>query len=145
MTCIPVGRRGPDVIPAQLHLRCRPRRVVVLLVGIVVLSLADLIITLTHLTTVGMAEANPVARWVIQWTGSPVSLVLFKVATVGVCVVLLYRVRHHLQGEIAAWLALVILAGMSVMWFSYTAVYENPVDATVAQEMLVHGNWVRFK
>ena len=45
--------------------RDRSRRVILLIVGIVVLSLADLIVTLWHLTSVGMAEANPIAAWII--------------------------------------------------------------------------------
>lgn len=145
MTCVPAARQLPGKTSKTINLPGRSRRVVILLVGIVVLSLADLIITMAHLTTIGMAEANPVARWVIEWTGSPISLVLFKFATVGICVILLYRVRDRVQGEIAAWLAVAILACMSIMWFSYTEHYDNPMDVTVAQDLLMRGHWVRFE
>ena len=53
--------------PQKRLRRDRSRRVILLIVGIAVLSLADLIVTLWHLTSVGMAEANPIAAWIITF------------------------------------------------------------------------------
>ena len=103
----------------------RARRVIVLLLGIVVLSFADFIVTLTHLRTIGMIEANPIAAWLIETTASPWMLAAYKVVTVAVCVGLLYHVRRHVAGELAAWTALAILAAMSVVWHQYTLQLEE--------------------
>ena len=131
--------------PATDRARPRVRRVLTLLIGITVLSVADLIITMTHLTAGGMAEANPLARWVIERTGSPVSLASFKLLTVLVCVALLYKVRRHFQAELAAWCALGILACMSVMWFSYSQHLDSPMEVKLAQTESVRSEWVQFE
>lgn len=96
-----------------------------LLIAIVVLSLADLAVTLTHLQTIGMAEANPLAAFLIDSTGSSWVLGIYKCLTVAVCVMLLYRARRHVQGEIASWLGLIILVGVSVLWYLYTDAYTD--------------------
>lgn len=116
----------------------RPRRVLVLLAAIVVLSLADLAITLSHLRSTGMVEANPVAAFLIRHTGSAWALGLFKVGTVMACVLLLFRVRHHVQGEIASWLALFILVGVSVMWHYYAQASDDPQTVRIAH--VLHGD-----
>jgi len=122
----------------NLVLGDRPRRVMMLLAAIVVLSLVDLLITIAHLRSVGMVEANPLAAYLIRTTGSWWALALYKSATVAVCVVLLHRARRHVQGEIASWLALVILVGVSVMWHCYMQESESPDVVRIAQ--VVHGD-----
>jgi uncharacterized membrane protein len=108
------------------HVRSRARRVIVLLAAVVVLSVADLLVTLVHLRTIGMMEANPVAAFLIRVTESPVSLICFKALTVFICVALLYRLRHHAEGEVAAWCAVVILVALAVMWHDYARRIESP-------------------
>jgi len=93
----------------------RARRVVVLLSGIIALSAADLLATIAHLR-IGMIEGNPLARYIIETTQSMSALAAFKVATVLVCVGLLYRLRCSMQGEVAAWTAVVILSALSIWW-----------------------------
>ncbi len=122
----------------------RPRRVLVLLTGIIILSLADLVITMVHLKSTGMAEANPIARFVIGFSQSPLSLICFKALSVMICVVLLFKVRRTLQGEIAAWCAMLILSAMSVMWFHYARQYESTIDLQVAQTELGSNLWVHL-
>lgn len=138
-----IAHRNAGLWSAITH--SRPRRVVILLVGIVILSVADLIITLTHLEALGMAEANPLARFIIEHTHSPLSLVSFKLLTVLVCVGLLYKVRRHLQAEIAAWCALAILACMSAMWFSYSRNMDAPSDMNLTRTASVRHDWVQFE
>ena len=111
----------------------RPRRVTVLLAGIAVLSLADLAVTIAYLQANSMMEANPLAAYVIRASQSVWVLVAFKLATVGICVGLLYRVRRHLCGEIASWCALAILMGISVMWHSYSNQIEGVEEIVLAQ------------
>jgi len=130
-------RSRPSTLPVEPRLNLvlgdRPRRVMMLLAAIVVLSLVDLVITIIHLRSVGMVEANPLAAYLIRTTGSWWALVLYKSATVAVCVLLLHRARRHIQGEVASWLALVILVGVSIMWHCYMRESESPEVVRIAQ------------
>jgi hypothetical protein len=111
----------------------RSRRVMVLVAGIIILSVADFVVTLAFLRANWMMEANPIAAYLIEETQSPWILAAFKAVTVGVCVGLLYRVRHHRCGEVAAWCAMVILTIMSLMWHSYSSHFDGPEDIMLAQ------------
>ncbi len=114
----------------------RARRVTLLVAGIIVLSVADLIITLAFLRANWMMEANPIAAYLIKTTQSPWVLAAFKAASVGICVALLYRLRQHLAGEVAAWCAVGILAVMSVMWHSYSKQFDDQHHMILAQAPL---------
>jgi hypothetical protein len=135
-----------SIWPRAAVLRClsqllchtpRSRRVSVLVLGIIVLSLADLFITLAYLKANWMMEANPLAAWIIQNSRSPLALALFKIGSVGVCAALLYRPRHHRSGEVAAWCALAVLILMSVMWHDYASHFDNP-EAIMEQMAVAH-------
>jgi hypothetical protein len=104
----------------------RSRRVAVLVAGIILLSLADLVITIAYLRANFMFEANPIAAHLIRSTQSPWALAAFKMATVGICVFLLLKLRRYRAGEVAAWCAVGILAVMSVMWNRYAAIIDEP-------------------
>ena len=73
----------------------RPRRVSWLLAGVLLLSLIDLLLTIVHLRSVGMVEANPIAAFLIRSTQSVWVLSAYKLVTVGICLSLLYRLRRH--------------------------------------------------
>jgi hypothetical protein len=119
----------------DVRLGRRARRVHVLLASIAVLSLADLVITLTHLRSMGMAEANPVAAYLIRTTQSVPVLIAFKVLTVGVCVALLHRLRHERIGEFACWLSLGVLVWLSLIWGAYSDdMPAPPPEALVRQD-----------
>jgi len=111
----------------------RSRRVIVLITGIIILSVADLAVTLEFLQAKWMIEANPIAAYLIRSTQSPWALAAFKMLTVGICVFLLYRLRHKAAGEAAAWLAVAILAIMSLMWHSYSTHFDGPDDILLVQ------------
>ena len=98
----------------------RSERVTLLLVGVVLLSLADLFLTITYLTTVGMSEGNPIAVWLLHTTNSIWPLAVYKLATVAVCVTLLYRNRCKRQSEMASWCAMCILVALSIWWNQYS-------------------------
>jgi hypothetical protein len=104
----------------------RSRRILLILMGVVILSLADLAITLAYLRANWMMEANPIAAYLIKTTQSAWLLAWYKIITVAVCVALLYRVRHSRAGEVAAWCALAILCIMSIMWRSYSNHLDDP-------------------
>jgi len=111
----------------------RSKRVIVLLAGIILLSIADLVVTLVHLRTIGMAEANPIAAWLIRSTQSPWVLMAYKALTVGICVSVLYRFRRCATGEIASWIGVLILAGMALLWSCYSSALESPAEVLLAQ------------
>ncbi|MCP3905510.1 MAG: hypothetical protein GY715_17935 [Planctomycetes bacterium] len=119
------GERGP--------VERRARRVLVLLAAVIVLSVADLVVTIGHLQTVGLIEANPIAAWLIRTTESPWVLSAYKCLTVGVCIALLYRLRRYRECEIAAWCAVGILVAMSLLWHSYSMEMESPLELKMAQ------------
>ncbi len=103
--------------PAEVQ---RSERVTWLLSGVIILSLADLFLTISYLTSVGMSEGNPIALWLLQTTNSVWPLVLYKALTVAVCVTLLYRIRRKRQSELASWCALLILVTLSIWWNQYS-------------------------
>ena len=103
-----------------------------MIVGIVVLSLGDLLITVTCLTTTGMIEANPVADFIIRQTGSVAVLAAYKALTVAICVGLLFRLGRHVEGEAAAWCAILILAVLSLHWYHYVNEFEGLTDVEFA-------------
>jgi len=98
----------------------RSERVTWLLGGVILLSLADLLLTISYLTSVGMSEGNPIALWLLQTTDSVWPLAFYKAMTVAVCVSLLYRTRHKRQSELASWCAMLILVTLSVWWNQYS-------------------------
>lgn len=122
--------------------RDRSRRVVLLIVGIVVLSLADLGVTLLHLKSRGMMEANPVAAWIIAHTGSGALLTAYKALTVGICVGVLFRLRRHVEGEIGAWCAILILAVVSFQWFQYAREINRFADINLARQGEYGQDWL---
>jgi hypothetical protein len=104
----------------------RGARVSILLAGVVLLSLGDLILTMWHLQSIGMVEANPVAAMILERAGSVWPLVLYKAATVAVCVGVLFRIRQRFQAEVGAWLCLLVLAVLSVHWHRYSNTIMQP-------------------
>ena len=123
----------------------RMRRVTVLLAGVVLLSLADLAITLTHLSTTGMLEANPIAAFLVETTQSAWALASFKLLTLAVCVSLLFVLRKRWEGEAAAWVAVLILAGLSVQWHAYSKHFDDPKEVMMAQSGNYGDSWLTLE
>ena len=114
----------------------------VLLLGIIALSIADLVVTITHLKTIGMAEANPIAAYLIRATNSTWILAAYKLATVGISVTLLYLARRHRVGEIATWSALAILVAMSVSWHNYASYVDDLEHVRLAESGAYGDQWL---
>jgi len=120
--------------------RARGRRVVLLVALIAILSVGDLIATLTFLRSIGMQEINPLAAFIIS-NQSETGLILFKFGSVVCCVSLILLIRHFRQGEVAAWIAALILVGLTVHWHTYThqvATIQDPASIVEAQQK---GQW----
>lgn len=100
-------------------LRTRQARVCWLILAILVLSIADLHMTLVHLTTIGMSEANPVARLVMS-TNSPMVLIAWKLASVGAACLAFYAGRRTVIGELAAWFCCAVLIWLTLRWNAYS-------------------------
>lgn len=121
----------------------RPLRVLLLVITTVVLSLADLYVTLLYLHSGGMGEANPVARWVIGFN-MPALLVVWKIATVAVAGGILYFCRQHRLGELGAWACCLILVWLTLRWHQYHG--EVPELTASLNEIERHGSkkWVQM-
>ena len=122
--------------------RHRSRRVVVLLAAIIVLSVADLVVTLTHLRSIGMIEANPIAAFIIRQSSSMWPLVVYKLSTVAVCVGMLFHLRTKRSGEVAAWVAVGILVALSLQWHAYTQQLDEPDPLWLAQASTRTADWL---
>lgn len=132
----------PRLAKPQARVRDRSRRVILLIVGIIVLSLGDLLITVTCLTSTGMIEANPIAEFLIRHTGSVAVLVAYKTLTVAVCTGVLFRLRRHAEGEAAAWCAVLILALTSLQWYHYAREMDGSIAFELAREAVPGDAWL---
>jgi hypothetical protein len=97
----------------------RARRVIVLTIAIAVMSIADLLITLTYLRNGGMGEANPLARWVLNF-GSANILIVWKILTVVTACTIFVATRRSRAAEIGAWCCCLVLTWLSVRWMAYS-------------------------
>jgi hypothetical protein len=111
----------------------RPQRVAALLCVVVLLSIGDLYMTLTHLTGIGMLESNPIARMVMSYN-STAAVVSWKCATVLLAVLVLFFYRRTRQAELASWICTVILAALTLHWIRYNHEIHalDPEDAARA-------------
>ncbi len=100
--------------------RRRALRVWLLVATIIVLSFADLYMTLAHLGSAGMGEANPLARMVISYQ-SPALLSLWKCACVGLAALILILARFRRSGEVACWTCCCVLTALTIHWFNYSS------------------------
>ena len=104
---------------------CRSSRVLLLLGCILILSAADLLLTIFHLQHFGLAEANPIVVYLVESFQSLWVLAAFKLATVALCLGLLFSARHHVAGEFGAWLSTIILTVVLMVWYDYSDIAEE--------------------
>ena len=104
---------------------CRSSRVLLLLGCILILSGADLLLTIIHLQQFGLAESNPIVVFLVETFRSLWVLAAFKFATVATCMGFLFRARHHVVGEFGAWLATIILTLVLMVWYDYSDTIEE--------------------
>ena len=128
----PAGRSS---VLCKSRLPGRPTRVVALIITILFVSVADLILSLTFLTTVGMAEANPLARMVFA-SNSVGLVVAFKLGLSGVACLFLWLARKTPTGECGAWLGALLMVWLLVRWDVY--IEESHVFTTVLNAPAPH-------
>jgi hypothetical protein len=128
-TLAPNPEQGPSgvlsapgaLLGAVRRIDPRTRRVVLLLLAIFIMSVGDLLLTLTYLKHLGMAESNPFARLVLDF-GSPGLLIAWKMATVIACTGILLWKSTSRAAEIGAWTGTFILGALMLHWSSYVKI-----------------------
>jgi len=118
----------------------RERRVLYLLAAVVLMSLADLAITIEWVTQVGLAESNPLARWVIE-QGSVGLLSFWKLATVVPAVTVFASLRAKAIAEAGAVVAFLVLCAVTAHWYGYHADTAELTHALPAFEQGVDKRW----
>lgn len=96
----------------------RAWRVGALILGIVALSIGDLVMTLTYLTHGGMLEANPIARSVMAFQ-SPALLAGWKLGSLALAAAIFFTARKTRTGEAGAWFCLCVLGWLTIRWTVY--------------------------
>ncbi|MBL9000968.1 MAG: hypothetical protein JNK25_07515 [Phycisphaerae bacterium] len=109
----------------------RPKRVMLLLVATGFMSLADLVMTLTYATSVGMMEVNPIARAVMAG-GSPWMLSLWKFATAGLGLGILFALRRVRKAEAASWMVCAVMTALTLHWMSFNHAVAHCADEYAA-------------
>lgn len=133
-----------DVLALCLRRRPRPycdrpdvltsRRVSLLILAILMMSLADLICTITYMRAVGMVELNPIARYLTA-AGDGAPLVAFKSFTMVLSAWLLFVCRRHRRAEVCAWLGASILLVLTGHWVHYNSTVQG-----ITREIVVIAN-----
>lgn len=113
----PTNQPSPDRVLGPRSL-AQGRRVGLLLLAILLMGIADLVITLTYMRSVGMIELNPIARHMVE-SGSDVNLILYKFFTMGLSCGLLYLLRWHPRAEHGAWVCAAVLLVLTLHWVRY--------------------------
>lgn len=110
---------GAQAAQAGRWVQSRSKRVCVLVGIVVVLSLADLYLTLLYLRSVGMGEANPLVHLILTYC-SVEALAAWKILTVVFASAILLRLRHVRSAEIGAWACAIGLCILTVHWYRYS-------------------------
>lgn len=123
----------PVISPARIDVaaRWRGRRVLILVVATVLVALADLYMTLLYATSVGMHEANPLARALMLYN-CPWIVVAFRVLTIALFGMVLIRARHRGIAEVASWVCMAAMVWLAFRWNEY-----NDSAAEVTGAMLL--------
>ncbi|MBY0308639.1 MAG: DUF5658 family protein [Phycisphaerales bacterium] len=134
-----LGQSG-NLTPAR---RFSPRecRVAVALSVVLLVSSADLYLTLTYLHNGGMAEGNPIARWVMS-LGCPWLLALWKICLLGLTCTILFAFRKRASAEIGAWVCCAAMAWLCVQWNTYV----QDINREIARnpQLTQVSSWVAF-
>jgi Na+/phosphate symporter len=121
----------------------RAFRVIALIAAIVVLSIADLHMTLMFLRGVGMSEGNPIARWIISHNSGEL-LIVYKLGLVALGCFLFYAARRTRLAEVGCWFCFAMLIWLTMQWASYAT---EMADVPAGWHLIagVEGyNWVRL-
>lgn len=118
----------------------RQKRVTAILFVVIFIGFADMILTIHLMSTTGMLEMNPLARWLAKTDLS--NLTMFKCFTVLFNAGLLWALRRRFSAELGAWITLLVLIGLAVQWTMYLSVW-NIENHEELRETLVHDTrWI---
>lgn len=124
-------------------MQARSRRVCLLVGLVLLLSIGDLITTVMLLQSTGMEEANPIAAFVMQ-SGSVTNLVIFKMGSVLTSLSVILLLRHRWQGELAAWVAAIILCVLTFHWYQYTAHFGLFDNSMTLVQIQANDSWTAW-
>ena len=144
---IPVNATPRSAGAASLRQIARSRRIVLLILALVLMSLADLICTISYLTSVGMAEANPIARHMIA-VGGIRQLVLYKAFTMTLSCGCIYFIRTRRGAELGAWACVAVLFMLMLHWIEYNEVMHSlgPHFSSISiSGHSEYGDWVMIR
>lgn len=129
-----------DPIRHAMGEKARAQRVIALVIASSLMSLGDLYMTLTYVTSVGMIELNPLARGLMS-LNSPLLVIIWKVALTvfGAGVILLAR-RKRLA-EAAAWVVFFAMAFLTIHWSGFN---REAAEMTEEYHMLANIGDERF-
>lgn len=113
----PLSLEGLDPLAAVAQRRAW--RVIMLTAAVAVMSVLDLYITLLYVRTVGMGEANPLARWMMSHFSADV-LIWWKLLTVALACTIFLTARRTKVGEIGAWVSCGVLIWLTLRWTTYS-------------------------
>lgn len=122
-------------------LRRRLVRVWVLVCFVALVSLADLYLTLLHLTHGGMSEGNPVARW-LMIHGTATSLIVWKIVLAGTSCWILLRLARTRSAELGAWLCAGVMLWLGVRWADYVAELQSLAPVIHQLHQIDSGRWI---
>lgn len=126
--------------------RARGRRLALLMLAIVLMSVVDLLCTIIYMRTSGMVEMNPLARLMIA-VGDLQQLVFFKLGTMVVCCGSLYLARRHARAEGAAWICTSVLLLLTVHWINYNqhvSGFTNDLAVLALSEGECEPRWIKL-
>jgi hypothetical protein len=129
------------LLPADPVLRRRAIRVLTLTFAVMLLSFGDLYMTLTHLKAAGMAEGNPIARYVIGFN-SPELLAAWKTCSIGLACLVFIAARTRRTAEIACWFCTVVLLCLTCRWLAYSAELDTLTPTLSAISQSDGSGWV---
>ncbi|HVZ94981.1 MAG TPA: DUF5658 family protein [Phycisphaerales bacterium] len=122
-------------------------RVSLLILAITMMGAVDLWCSWTYMSTIGMFELNPLARWMIE-LGGPSLLVIFKFTTMLFAALGLFIARRHRHAEGCAWLGFGILLALMVQWTHYNATLpsltHDILQLAAANPSEPPSEWIKF-
>lgn len=119
----------------------RSRRVVSLLAAVVLMSIADLEMTLGFATSGGFLEANPIAHFIMQH-GSVSAVAAWKLLTILFFSLILYRARKTTVAEYAAWFCFVAMLWLMLRWNGYTEQVAVITPYMATADQIADPRWI---
>ena len=120
----------------------RAQRVALVLLATCLLGVYDLALTLVFSTSIGMVELNPLARLIMRVYDSPFMLIAWKLLSMGLSAGIIWRIRRTRIGELAAWLALVVLLALCLHWAAFVRDVALFASEYHSDEMLTDSRFV---